>query len=72
MYDTPESFSVDRFLSPDEYLKINFQLIILLDKEYEKDEEKRNEVIAKLGLAESDFLPIVKCIGTDSKLYDGI
>jgi SMI1 / KNR4 len=26
MYDTPESFSVDRFLSPDEYLKINLRI----------------------------------------------
>lgn len=28
-------------------------------------EETKQEVIAKLGLAESDFLPIVKCIGED-------
>ena len=31
----------DQIVKESKYLKINFQLIILLDKEYEKDEEKR-------------------------------
>ena len=33
----------DQIVKESKYLKINFQLIILLDKEYEKDEEKRME-----------------------------
>lgn len=33
----------DQIVKETKYLKINFQLIILLDKEYEKDEEKRME-----------------------------
>ena len=33
----------DQIVKESKYLKINFQLIILLDKKYEKDEEKRME-----------------------------
>ena len=38
-----QKFLQNKLLKETKYLKINFQITILLDKEYEKDDDKRME-----------------------------